>query len=361
VIEAIDNKRIGVIDGLRGFAIIFIIYGHTLGIILVKKFPYLISNGWIGVNLFFILSGFVLYRPYSLKFRKLDSKEDVFSFYKRRFDRLYPLFIINIVISFVLGFTPEIGLGFKALIFTILTISSFTFGLFIPAFNMTLWSLPVEIWFSILFPVLLFGFNKWGLKSILIFVLCLSFLLRFTAAYFFSYHNLPAFNWVLARIDDFVIGIFICDLFYLYSKIFVFLKKYSKLFVLVAFSFFILTLFFADLRFAGKLPFFIVPFLNNVIQLNFVLFILLALTSDNIINKICSMWIFRLLGAMCFSLYVWHFIILQRFFYTKDLLVNFSVFKLAVYLFFTFILSILSYRYIEFGSEKSLKKLFLLE
>jgi peptidoglycan/LPS O-acetylase OafA/YrhL len=63
---------------------------------------------------------------------------------------------------------------------------------------------------------------------------------------------------------------------------------------------------------------------------------------------------------MCFSLYAWHglFFFSNVFnLYSHPLLIG----KLLYYYFFTFIISAFTYRYIEFGSEKDWKKLFLLK
>jgi uncharacterized membrane protein len=61
------------IDGLRGVAICAVIFqhafshgiSHALVATGVVGFPYLLDNGWMGVSLFFILSGFVLSLPYT--------------------------------------------------------------------------------------------------------------------------------------------------------------------------------------------------------------------------------------------------------------------------------------------------------
>ncbi|RQS08467.1 acyltransferase family protein [Burkholderia sp. Bp8991] len=64
--------RLAEINGLRGIAILAVVW-HRLSFVLVPTPPRLwgtptelvLWNGWMGVNLFFILSGFVLYLPYA--------------------------------------------------------------------------------------------------------------------------------------------------------------------------------------------------------------------------------------------------------------------------------------------------------
>ena len=71
-------------------AILLVMYHHIISIDVVRHVPYLFGQGWLGVNLFFALSGFVLFLPYRMHERTLESWSDVKAFYVRRFFRLYP-------------------------------------------------------------------------------------------------------------------------------------------------------------------------------------------------------------------------------------------------------------------------------
>src|SRR6266436_3965033 len=54
----------------------------------------LLTNGSTGVNLFFVLSGFVLSLPFAAGDRPLGTTRDWLSFYRRRALRLMPLFYV---------------------------------------------------------------------------------------------------------------------------------------------------------------------------------------------------------------------------------------------------------------------------
>src|ERR1019366_5166991 len=97
-------KRLAVINGLRGYAILGVIYFHLIGVFFNRPgwFTFSIGNlpvfpltylghGWLGVDLFFILSGFVLYLPYANGSRELKTKDHLWTFYKNRASRLLPL------------------------------------------------------------------------------------------------------------------------------------------------------------------------------------------------------------------------------------------------------------------------------
>ena len=80
------------IDGLRGVAICAVIFQHAFSHGIspalvatgVVGFPYLVDSGWMGVSLFFILSGFVLSLPYTGAETKFYDPAQAIAFYRRR-------------------------------------------------------------------------------------------------------------------------------------------------------------------------------------------------------------------------------------------------------------------------------------
>src|SRR5215470_10500221 len=54
-------------------------------------------RGYLGVHLFFVISGFVI--PYSLSRRKYSFPRDAFSFFVRRLVRLEPAYLCSIVLT----------------------------------------------------------------------------------------------------------------------------------------------------------------------------------------------------------------------------------------------------------------------
>jgi peptidoglycan/LPS O-acetylase OafA/YrhL len=59
---------------------------------------------------------------------------------------------------------------------------------------------------------------------------------------------------------------------------------------------------------------------------------------------------------MCYSLYVWHGILIQRI--AMDAAGTYTLGRLTAYFMFLLLLSALSYRYIEFGAVRETRKLF---
>ena len=82
------------IDGLRAFAVVFVILFHA-GI-------QMFSGGYIGVDVFFVISGFLIT---SLLLSEIkDNKFTFLNFYKRRAARLLPALYITLLLVLMFGF-----------------------------------------------------------------------------------------------------------------------------------------------------------------------------------------------------------------------------------------------------------------
>ena len=309
------------------------------------RFVYFFPHTYTGVNLFFILSGFVLYRYYLLNNIKSITLSETWSFYKKRFFRLYPLFLLNgVVLVFFLydGQKEYVWSLIKALS----TYSVFTDTDFMPNFNWVLWSLMMEIWFSILFPILLWMISKTSIYKAGVIVLFISLVSRLLPQMFPLVGHAFA---VLSRLDDFYLGFFVCYLFY--EKQFV-LRSYHKKILLGS----ILVLVSACLYSHIVSDYYFSVFENNLFQLGFGMLTLSLLLSEGWSAKLFSAKPLQLLGMMCFSIYVWHGVLIKQL--VSD---QFNLLDYPFYFVVLFVLSSLTYRFVEFGQEPSWKRLFLLE
>ena len=81
------------IDGLRGIAILSVVLFHV--------FPDYIGGGFIGVDIFFVISGFLIS---SIIFLNLENKTFSFiEFYKRRIKRIFPTLILILIVCLCFG------------------------------------------------------------------------------------------------------------------------------------------------------------------------------------------------------------------------------------------------------------------
>ena len=166
------------IDGLRAVAV--------LGVVIYHAFPWMIPGGFIGVDIFFVISGYlisgILYK--GLKATGGDGNFSPFSFrefYARRIRRLFPALITMLMITMAYGWLILLPDEFEQLGKHVaagtLFIQNIVFwqesGYFDTAASLKpllhLWSLAVEEQFYIFFPpiLLLIWKRKWPLAAIM--------------------------------------------------------------------------------------------------------------------------------------------------------------------------------------------------
>ena len=165
-IQASTGRHFDVLDGLRGVAILMVVIYHTFYTNPVNpllKFVYgLIESGWIGVPVFFVLSGFLISYPFFQAREKDAGAWYVNGYARRRLGKIIPPFYLSIVlfIVFYLVVYRDSSYVTEGLAWSI-GIQNFVF--FIQRFNLSYWSLVVEAHFYIVLP-LLFLLTR-GLKS----------------------------------------------------------------------------------------------------------------------------------------------------------------------------------------------------
>lgn len=151
------------IDGLRAFAILPVIINHFN-----KEW---LPSGYLGVDIFFVISGLVitsslLHKP-SQGFR-----DNLLSFYSRRIKRLLPALWAMVILGavFISFFNPSPGLSLQTGIAALFGLSNVYLlyqatDYFAPASELNIfthtWSLGVEEQFYLLFPLLLWLAGLW--------------------------------------------------------------------------------------------------------------------------------------------------------------------------------------------------------
>ncbi|MFW2831104.1 acyltransferase family protein [Sphingomonas sp. ID0503] len=158
------------LDGMRGVAAIWVVFFHAS----VLGLP-LAPGGYLAVDFFFILSGFVVQRAYA---ERLRSTMSLWQFVEVRLVRLYPLFLLGLLIG--LGRAagaiitqdpraPDIGEVLTSLVFNLFFLPTPLVLSSIFPMNAPSWSLSLEVMINLVFAIGLFR-----AKSRTIVVLCIA-------------------------------------------------------------------------------------------------------------------------------------------------------------------------------------------
>jgi peptidoglycan/LPS O-acetylase OafA/YrhL len=150
------------VDGIRFIAIISVILYHSNFFYTAKNLPNthtilnsIFSKGYQGVELFFVLSGFILSLPFAKKFTAGNSNLSLKNYFLRRLTRLEPPYIISTIAFFVLLVFVTKKFTFSYLFPHLLASLTYTSNIIFgetPVINNVLWSLEVEVQFYILAP-----------------------------------------------------------------------------------------------------------------------------------------------------------------------------------------------------------------
>lgn len=158
------------IDGLRAIAVLLVVGYHT--------FPNLFKGGFVGVDVFFVISGYLISR---IIFNAMDVNQFSFiDFYCRRIKRIFPALIIVLLICLMIGWWTLLAGEYKQLgkhtaagaafvsNFVLWDESGYFDNDAITKPLLHLWSLGVEEQFYIVWPLFLWVAYKFRLQAVLV-------------------------------------------------------------------------------------------------------------------------------------------------------------------------------------------------
>src|ERR1700689_3642421 len=111
-----SEKHIESLDGLRGIAILLVFFFHYLPRNLYNPLSWLASLGWSGVDLFFVLSGFLIT---GILYDTRGSSNFFKVFYARRALRLFPLYFLAVGLVLFASVILRAPMNWKAIPFYI--------------------------------------------------------------------------------------------------------------------------------------------------------------------------------------------------------------------------------------------------
>src|SRR5690349_11571613 len=183
------------LDGLRAIAFLIVFFFHT------RNLPF----GWMGVQLFFVLSGFLITDILLRMKEKLPRREFFIKFYGRRFLRIFPLYYFYLLALVGLIFLlPSLKLNALNLelgteyLNQIWIAALYVFDFFHATaffersrFFTHLWSLSVEEQFYLLWPLLIFLTPREKFKQLCFTAIGLGFIFRLLITLIYRTQALP--------------------------------------------------------------------------------------------------------------------------------------------------------------------------
>ena len=339
------------IEALRGFSVICVLFYHFNLLILGNIF----INGYIGVDLFFVISGYIITKII------LENNLNLFSlsnFYSRRIKRIIPLIVFVILLTTICIFfifeyfilKKNINSAFSVVsglsnIYFWLTSTIYQFAEKNNLVFLHFWSLSIEMQFYIFFPLLFFFFKK-NLRLIKILLIIFFSISYLFVIKFYKIHDVFNFYNSFSRMFEFASG----SLFFLFEgnlKKKIAKKNFNNLYI---FGFSLIILFMTFIGKDGEHP--------NPESLIFIFGIGLMLIFNDDKKLIFIKENFSKIGKISYSLYLWHFPLLVI---GTNLFFDFDDLKKIILIIICFILSILSYNLVEvkFRLKKTIYSIYL--
>jgi peptidoglycan/LPS O-acetylase OafA/YrhL len=189
-----QKHHIDSFDGIRGIAVLMVLIGHGGWF----------NNGWMGVDLFFVLSGFLI-----TGILRRSRKEKFYwrRFYIKRATRILPPLVLAIAVAALLWpHTTAIGLvGYLVSLGNVVDCTRFN----IIALQ-HLWSLSVEEHYYLFWPFAILLLPKRQLQRLLVAIVIVVPLLRFVFTYLLPGRNSdPIYMLTPFRIDGIALGSFL--------------------------------------------------------------------------------------------------------------------------------------------------------
>lgn len=292
------------IDGLRALAVLPVILFHA-------GFEWF-KGGFIGVDVFFVISGYLI--TTIIISEMAEGKFNIINFYERRARRILPalFFVMIFCLPFaIILLAPSDLKDFgESLISTSTFSSNILFwwerGYFGTALDLKplihTWSLAVEEQYYIIFPLFLTLTWKYGINKITLFLI-LIFLVSLGIAHFASIYGVfdriitGSFYLIPTRAWELLVGVFVAIYFHHFkeSQITIFNQLLSLLgLCLVAYS-----IIFFDTHTPFPSLYTLVPTLGTAL-------IIISAQKDTIVNKLLSLKPLVFFGLISYSAYLWH-------------------------------------------------------
>lgn len=339
--SSLNNKKFPSLDGLRGISIIFVILSHF---IFYSEFVAKTNLGVIGVEIFFVISGFLI-STLLLKEQIINGGISLRKFYIRRALRILPVVFLFLTTLSILNQIFKLG------ICGISFLSSFFFMRNLPIPNARdwytshLWSLGVEEQFYLIFPFFLSRVSIKKYKNLILLLIIiipvLNYLFFNKIGFFYSNRIIHDISLVFVNLFGsgtalILVGSYLSILMFTKSKFISFVNKSNpKLLSLLIFAFAIFIRIPSSVLYFQYFSDIIFAFLIGIV-------ILLNLNVDSYMSRFLNLKFVSQIGILSYSLYIWQQIFTHerpwsnKFKYSDSVLFNLTLLLLVGFISYHF-------------------------
>lgn len=159
------SSEIRSLTGIRGVAAVWVMLGHYLGESPANEtVRFVVGRGYVAVDVFMVLSGFVLALTYQARFEQTGARGAFGRFLWQRLARIYPLYALTTLVCVALAWAGLPVWGVTALSANLVTANLAMVQVWLPSLaslNATGWSISAEWAANLLFPVFVLLLSRW--------------------------------------------------------------------------------------------------------------------------------------------------------------------------------------------------------
>jgi peptidoglycan/LPS O-acetylase OafA/YrhL len=346
-VESVVGVRQPMVEALRALAIVAVVANHVA--------PNFLPGGFLGVDVFFVISGYVISKVIT---GNVDKKGFLSDFYAKRFARITPLFTVVILFGTILSviFIDPLSISYWTNITTSL---SSIFGLsniflvleqsnyFSSLSNYNVfthtWSLCVEMQFYLLFPIIFIMTKRLGKirrEKVTYAVILFSCVLSF-ALFVYLYNKNPMFSYYLmpTRFWEFGAGSLS---FYLGKKITINSFKIGHQLLVISIFAACIMMMISDRYILYTAPLIVLSISIALVLIGF----------SNTSRALHKNFVLQLIGKLSYSVYLWHWVIISIFRWT----IGINILNSALAVVITVAISVVSNRLVEIPSKRFLNR-----
>lgn len=297
----VETKYRRDIDGLRALAVLPVIFFHA-------NFS-LFSGGYVGVDIFFVISGYLI--TCILLVENKENRFSISNFYLRRARRILPALFCVIIACFPFAWLWLLPGDMKdfsqSAIATVAFVSNFFFWLKTGYFDIEAelkpllhtWSLAVEEQYYLFFPFLLYVLLKLQNKFVVSLLITIA-MISLLVAQWGSSHS-PAANFFLfpSRLWELLLGAITAIYLFRNTSSYASNKLVSEFLSFLGLAFISIAIFGLTKDTPYPSTYTLLPTIGTVL-------IIVFSNKDMLVGKLLSNWLLVRIGVISYSAYLWH-------------------------------------------------------